>query len=265
MLKKRVITAIILLLAVSLGIIYLPLWGFATVAAALLAVGAWEWAGLVGLSCCLHKAIYVMVFLLLLIIPAVQSCPLLGFAVIGWFFIAIWVGQYPIGKSIWQAHLILRLFAGWGVLIPCWVALLLLRQQTDGILLVFLLLATVACADSGAYFAGRFLGRKPLAAAISPNKTQEGVYGGLLCALLVTMVLGWFWLGSKVSFPLYTVLILATAVLSVLGDLFESMVKRMAEVKDSGFLFPGHGGVLDRIDGLTAAAPLFALGMLLLL
>lgn len=262
MLKKRIMTALILLPIVILGIIYLPVLGFGIITAVLIAIGAWEWANLSELNRLWHKVSYVIGTLLLLCIPVIQSYYLLGIAVLVWFFNSIWICAYPAGTRFWQSHILLRLLMGWGVLIPCWVGLLLLRQQPNGIYLIFLTLVIVWCADSGAYFTGRFFGKKPLAPQVSPNKTQEGVYGGLLCALLVTLALGWFWLGTKLALPLFALLVLIAAIFSVIGDLFESMVKRMANVKDSGVLFPGHGGMLDRIDSLTAVAPVFALGIL---
>lgn len=264
MLKLRILTAVVLLPLTILAIVYLPVAGFAGVAAILLALAAWEWASLVGLTCYVQKIIYVLCFLLLLLIPALRTYPLLIFALLGWLFVAIWISAYPLGRRIWQSNRILRLMVGLWLLIPCWTGLLLLRQQPGGMVLMLLLLALVWSADSGAYFVGRYCGKKPLARQVSPKKTQEGVYGGLLCALIITVGLGWFFLRAQVLLPLYAVLVLATAVLSILGDLFESMVKRMAEVKDSGSILPGHGGVLDRLDSLTAAAPVFSLGMELL-
>jgi phosphatidate cytidylyltransferase len=264
MLKQRILTAMVLIVATVGGILYLPIIGFAGVAAVLLALGAWEWSGLAGLTCCWQKGLYVLCSLLLLSIPFVQTYVLLSIALFGWIGAAIWVSCYPSGQRIWTSHVMVRLMLGEWLLVPCWVALLLLRQQSTGITLVFLLLILVWSADTGAYFVGRFFGKKPLAPRVSPNKTQEGVYGGILSALLITLGLGWFWLGAQMSFSLYAVLLLATILLSVLGDLFESMVKRMAGVKDSGSLLPGHGGVLDRLDGLLAAAPIFTVGIALI-
>lgn len=271
MLKQRILTAIVLITAVVAGIIYLPVNAFALITAALLALGALEWARLAGVCCVLQKALYTLGFLLLVLLLWLNpvwyvKLSVLAISALTWLGIAMWVMRYPAGQSIWTAHVLVRLMLGWLYLVPCWLALLVVRMRCDdGIALIFLLLIAVWSTDTGAYFAGRFLGRKPLAPQLSPKKTQEGVYGGLLSALVLGLGYGWMMHERLfVSWELQVVLVLMVALLSVLGDLFESMIKRMAGVKDSGALLPGHGGVLDRLDGLIAAAPLFALGLVLL-
>lgn len=151
------------------------------------------------------------------------------------------------------------------VLVPTWYALVFIRQVADNgqMLLLFLMLAIWA-ADSGAYFAGRMWGNKKILPLVSPGKTWVGFLGGLLLSLSFAS----WWLVSVHLLPLEILKILAvvavTVVFSVLGDFFESMLKREAGLKDSGTIFPGHGGLLDRIDSLTAAAPVFLLGLLLI-
>jgi phosphatidate cytidylyltransferase len=124
------------------------------------------------------------------------------------------------------------------------------------ILLFALLIVWVA--DSGAFFAGKTLGRVKLAPAISPGKTWEGVIGGLAAVVLLTLLRS-VWVDTDLA--VFVPFCLAVACISIVGDLTVSMFKRTAGVKDSGSLFPGHGGVLDRIDSVAAAAPLFALGL----
>jgi phosphatidate cytidylyltransferase len=140
------------------------------------------------------------------------------------------------------------------------IALLLLRAQTDGLLLTFWAMALVWACDSGAYFAGRAIGGPKLAPSISPNKTWAGLLGGLVSAALFAAVLVVLF-GLPVAFALATP---ALAVLAQIGDLYESHLKRLAGVKDSGNLLPGHGGLMDRLDGLVAVAPAAALLVLLL-
>ena len=145
------------------------------------------------------------------------------------------------------------------VLIPTWVALVYVRQQTNGAWLVLLLMLIVALADSGGYFAGRRFGKHKLAQAVSPGKTWEGFAGGLLANCVLALILSQI---LNTNLLLMLVLIIPTSLVSVLGDLLESMVKRHAGAKDSGSILPGHGGILDRVDGITAGAPIFALALL---
>ena len=148
------------------------------------------------------------------------------------------------------------------MLIPAWASVVALHGvDPGGPQLVISLLILVSVADSGAYFAGRHWGRVKLAPAISPGKTREGVYGALAGSVIFALLLAWF--RPETGHPALLVLLcLAVTLISVAGDLFESLLKRQAGVKDSGKLLPGHGGVLDRIDSLTAAAPLYLLGLL---
>ncbi len=148
------------------------------------------------------------------------------------------------------------------VLIPTWVALIALhRHNSDGPYLVVFLLALIWAADSAAFFVGRRWGKTRLASRVSPAKSWEGAVGGVLAAVVLAgLVSGFLGLGRD-QFPLFLLLSLVTAMISILGDLVESLYKRQAGLKDSGNILPGHGGVMDRIDSLTAAAPLFVAGL----
>jgi len=151
--------------------------------------------------------------------------------------------------------------AGPFVLLPAWLALVRLHAQgptLDGPQLLTFLLLLVVAADVGAYFAGRAFGKHKLAPRVSPGKTWEGVAGGLAGASLLALA-GALWF--ELPLPRFVLLCVLVVMISVVGDLAESLFKRHAGVKDSGSILPGHGGILDRIDSLTAAGPCFVLGM----
>jgi phosphatidate cytidylyltransferase len=146
--------------------------------------------------------------------------------------------------------------AGLVVLVPAWLALSQLHAHNP-LFMLFLLLLVVA-ADVGAYFAGRRFGRHKLAPRVSPGKTWEGVGGGVVGATIVAII-GALWL--HMPFLLFIALCVVVVFASIVGDLTESLFKRHAGLKDSGNLLPGHGGVLDRVDSITAAAPVFLVGL----
>jgi len=157
---------------------------------------------------------------------------------------------------------ILGLLAGLITLVPSWMALSWLHgRSADGPVLTLFMLILIWVADSGAYFAGRRWGKVKLAPHISPGKTREGVFGALAGATACGLAMAIFQEFEVLHTLLFTTLCIVTTVFSVVGDLFESLVKRRRGVKDSGTVLPGHGGILDRIDSLTAAAPIFALGV----
>lgn len=260
MLKQRIFTAVIALVVVGLVLFVAPPMLARAVIALLLLAGAWEWGGLIftqqdnntkgrmlfTVSCLL------MIAGLFSQMPDTELVQLIfGIALVWWLVALIWMFFFPtpIAQSlVW--------LGGFLVLIPAWVALDVLYRH-DPTLLVFALLVVWA-ADIGAYFVGKGFGRIKLAPNISPGKSWEGVLGGLTSvALLAGIANGYLGTDIAVLVPLC----LAAAMLSVVGDLTVSMFKRNADVKDSGTLFPGHGGVLDRIDSVSAAAPLIALSL----
>jgi phosphatidate cytidylyltransferase len=150
--------------------------------------------------------------------------------------------------------------AGVLALVPCWLALVYITFTTNSTHWVLFTLALVWAADTGAFFAGRWLGRVPLAPRVSPKKTWEGVFGGMLMSGLVA------WLAATFIFSVdvwqFVAICIAVAAVSIVGDLTESMLKRAVGLKDSGSVFPGHGGMLDRIDSVTAAAPALVFALL---
>ena len=276
MLRTRVVTALILLAVVVSALAFLPLFGWALFVLLFVAAAAWEWARLCGWSHALALTYAGLTAAaggaILLVTPQhVQGMTLLVFSVsaAAWAGIACyWFFRGPAAPGgTWLAAL------GWLLLIPCWWAVV--QARAAGALFMFLLMGLVWVADIAAYFAGRRFGRHKLAPAVSPGKTWEGVAGAMLGAVLLALLCAatttasgglldsWFaWifgyagrLGTVgVMVALLTVCLMVA--LSVLGDLFESLLKRRAGVKDSSGLLPGHGGVLDRIDALIPTMPL---------
>lgn len=275
MLKQRVVTAVLMAGAFLAGAYYLPVEALAAIFALVIALGAWEWAPLAGLTSGRAKALYTVV-----VIAAAgglyryadygqgmareQVQPVLGLACLWWSFALLWVKSYPVSKGIWSSRLG-RSVMGLLILLPAWfAALYLLRIEARGLVMIVLVLL-VATADIGAYFTGKTFGRHALSPQVSPGKTWEGFWGGIVAVSLLAVVL-WSVLPPRfdhLSLTAAVLVALATAFASVLGDLTVSMVKRVSGVKDSSSMLPGHGGLLDRLDSLCAAAPTFALSLLL--
>lgn len=279
MLIQRLITALILLF-LFLGTLFAqsPLAFMAFCGVAIL-IAAWEWSGFAELQFVSHKIVYVAFMALACVDIAwlsgaisfdgeVAAMNLQLLIKLFYFAGAFWLGvlglllAYPASQKIWAAK-ITRLLFGVILLMSAWAAILYLRNHSYGQFWVIYIVAVVAAADVGAYFVGKAIGRRKLAPAVSPGKSWEGFIGGVLASQLFAFALVLFFADRADSpLPELWMLLLVTALLagvSVLGDLFESMLKRSCGLKDSGTILPGHGGVLDRIDGLTAALPIFAL------
>ena len=255
MLKQRVITAVISLAILALVLFVLPAMVAELVIALVILVAAWEWSGFLGAKSTATRGFYV-VFIAALMAMVGMAWPdsveyVLQIGVVWWLIALIWTFIFPT-----PIPALIRSVCGALVLIPLYAALVMLYQATPSLLIFVLLI--VWAADIGAYFTGKKFGRVKLAPSISPGKTWEGVIGGLV---LVT-ILAWarsLWFESDLA--VLVPFCLAIAGISIVGDLTVSMFKRTAGLKDSGTLFPGHGGVLDRVDSVAAAAPLFALGL----
>ena len=189
----------------------------------------------------------------------------IGAGVVWWLLSLAWMRHFSFAASPTLGNRAIKLAAGALVLLPAWAALVEIHEQPQaGAIWSLNALALVWAADSLAYFAGSRFGRRKLAPRISPGKTLEGVWGGLLGGGVVA-AMGGLWLGER-GWPLLLLvgLGLLCVVWSIIGDLFESLMKRQANVKDSGTLFPGHGGMLDRLDGVFAAMPMFAVGKVMI-
>ena len=262
MLKQRVITAVILALGLLAVLFWLPQeWGLA-VFGLVFTIGAWEWAALGGLRRAAWRAAYALGVAALLALAWSWSresnhlAVLCAAACIWWCAAFVWLMLAP---EFRRPFLVLA--CGVLALVPCFVAVAAVQcgsGAVHGAQGVLWLLAWVFSADIGAYFAGRAFGRLKLAPRVSPGKTWEGVFGGLVLSTCMAAA-GARWFGIEIV-PAMTFGVALIAI-SIVGDLTESMFKRGAGVKDSGTLLPGHGGVLDRIDSITAAAPLYALGL----
>ena len=261
MLKLRVISALILAAVVAAAVVFLPdflLWGFFYLI--VLAAG-YEWARLSGVRTRIGFAGYAaaLTALVLIALLAREYWPVALVAVAAFWVVALaLLVAYPKSARLLGSSAAM-LIAGVIVLIGAWLALAMLRDQ--GAELVIWLLAATAVADTGAYFAGRRFGRRKLAPQISPGKTWEGLIGGALATLAWAGVGVWF---ADVALPIWLGVGAVVFGAAVVGDLFESALKRSRGVKDSGAILPGHGGVLDRIDSVLAAAPVFALLMAML-
>lgn len=281
MLKQRIITALVLAPAAVMAIFYLPLNIFAAVLLAVMAIGAWEWGPLMGFSQLSRRVAFVTVTSLLILtlwyfLPVDQLWSdsrvlldnvnaLLWLAVAWWGLSAILTFLYPRCSAFWANHRSVRGIFGWLTLIPTWLAFMALRSSEyhldayHGAQLLMFLFLMVWSADVGAYFVGKSIGKHKLMPNVSPGKTLEGFLGGVIFACVMVGISGYIigWTPSQFKIVIPVTMLITT--ISVLGDLNESMFKRQAGIKDSGSILPGHGGVLDRIDSLTATAPIYAL------
>jgi phosphatidate cytidylyltransferase len=281
LLKQRVLTALLLAPSIIAAIFYLPLNYFAGLLLLIMAIGAWEWGPLMGLNSKTKRLAFVITNVLLIFtiwnfLPPTEIWWEKGSlkdsaTIILWMSVAWWVLSaaltflYPRCSKFWSSHRSIRGMFGWLTLVPSWLALMVIRSSDysdnpyHGAQLLMFLFLMVWSADIGAYFVGKSIGKNKLLPNVSPGKTLEGFIGGSVVACILVSVAGFIinW-NAEQYFVVLSVTLIITVV-SVLGDLNESMFKRQAGVKDSGSILPGHGGVLDRIDSLTATAPIYAL------
>lgn len=263
MLRTRILTAAVLACILLAGLFLLPPPWTVLAFGVVFAIGAWEWSGFGGLRAVAPRIGYAAGISLLMYaawrwtaVPA-HLLLLLGAACAWWALALLWLSLAPA-----RHHPALVLVCGLLVLVPAFIALARLQVAGQGFargpVLVLWLVLLVIAADIGAYFAGRGLGRRKLAPRVSPGKTLEGALGGLASVALIA------WGGAAyfgLSPPAVVIFGVGIGLFSIVGDLTESMFKRAAGLKDSGALLPGHGGLLDRLDSVTAAAPWYALGL----
>lgn len=276
MLKSRIITALILIPLVIAALFMLPPMPFAIVIIAVCMLAAWEWGQFIGFKSSAFRvplailcgiglgALYWPVYASGLPPSASPIASAFLLASLGWWVLALcMVLSYPASARFWKTSQLLRLMFGVLTIVPFFFGMITLRQYGfqenayTGALWLLYVMVLVWGADSGAYAFGRLFGKRKLAPKVSPGKTLEGLVGGLVTSALIALLFSLF-VPLHVSLNTLLICSVISVLASVLGDLTESMFKREAGIKDSSHLIPGHGGVLDRIDSLTAAIPVFA-------
>lgn len=268
MLWQRLLTILVLVPPVVAAIWYLPTEWLGYIVAAVWALGAWEWTAFMQKESRQAKVAYVGLILLACVAVAqfadVLKLPVLILTALWWFLAFRWVLRYPEGFDPitpgWRGR---TPWVGLFVLVPSALVLVDIHggeHGPDRILFLFLL---VWGSDVGGYVGGRLFGKTKLAPKVSPGKTWEGVAGGVLFSGIVAAA-GAYWFQLEENWPAFVCLAMAVVGMSIVGDLTQSMFKRAVKIKDSGQIFPGHGGILDRLDSTMAAAPLWWLGMLAL-
>ncbi len=276
MTRTRIAAALVMAPAAIAAILLLPTPWMMIVAAVVFLAGLWEWFDLAEVDDTLARGVLLLANLALMVaivwasrsadggtLVLYQVMSMIG--IVWWLLALLWLGRFDFGSNHQTWARALKLAAGTLAVIPAWCALTWLHADgPNGHRWLLAALAAVWAADTGAYFAGRYLGRHKLAPRVSPNKTIEGLAGGVVAGTLVSMAFATY-AGARGEELWRVALVAAVAILfSVVGDLYESLLKRQAGKKDSGTLIPGHGGVLDRIDAVLAALPVFALGKALL-
>jgi phosphatidate cytidylyltransferase len=255
----------------------LPTPWLVALAAVLCLAGLWEWFRLADVDDTLARTV-LLVANLALMVAIVWASRLPGgglsfvlfklatmIGIVWWLLAGLWLSNYTFGSDHDTHARVFKLAAGTLAIIPAWAAMAWIHaEQPMGHRWLFIAVALVWAADTGAYFVGRHFGKRKLSPRISPNKTVAGLFGGLASGVVVAVAFAPL-AGAKVAqLPAVALVALVAVAFSVVGDLFESLLKRHVGAKDSGDLIPGHGGVLDRIDGVIAALPVFALGKALL-
>ena len=277
MTRTRLLAALVMAPLAIAAILLLSTPWIVAVAAVVFLIGLWEWLDLAEIEDTLARTVLLVANLALMVAIVWASRSSTGYtmvlfqlaSVIGvawWLLALLWLGRYQFASDHDTHARVFKLGAGPLRMIPAWCALPWIHSgDPNAHRWLLTALAIVWAADSGAYFVGRtfggrWFGGRKLAPRISPNKTFEGLVGGVVTGMIVGIVFALFAGASTSQLPAVALVALVAVLFSVVGDLFESLLKRHAGVKDSGHLIPGHGGVLDRIDGVLAALPVFAVG-----
>lgn len=279
MLKQRIITALILAPLALYAILFLPIFWFEIAIAGVVGIGAYEWAAMAGVTARPKKLVFMgAAFAICIGLSTIVDASIIWYqgqlhglyrfiltvAVIWWLLSLAMVLAYPKYSKVWRDSKIVRTIFGALTLIPTWVAVIALRTSLHdvdpfyGASLIFYVLGIVWAADIGAFFVGVKFGRHKLRPNVSPGKSLEGLLGGIAASFAIIAFAALHYQVEPSRIWLHLAIGGVTVAVSALGDLNESMLKRCAGIKDSGKILPGHGGVLDRIDSLTAAFPVFA-------
>lgn len=265
MLKERIITALLLLSTLLLIVFFTNPLFFQIFLSIATLLAVWEWTRLSGFKNTSTRVLYCIgfIFLSALSYSKLQDYLniILGISLVFWALALLMISTYPRYNAYWNNSYCLGLM-GILVLLPTWFLLIHLRSQTDFALNFISLIALVAAADTGAYFSGKSLGKHKLAKLVSPNKTWEGVAGGIISCFILVIIIDAFSGFTQIKTNNWVALLslaFLVSFFSVVGDLFESMLKRVRGLKDSGNILPGHGGILDRIDGIVSTTPAYIL------
>ena len=272
MTRTRLLAALFMTPLAIAGVLFLDTPWLVAFGAVLFLMGLWEWFRLAEVDDTLHRTILLVANLALMVAIVWASRSATGYSfvlfqlatvvgVVWWLLAALWLKHYEFASDHDTHARMFKLAAGTLAVVPAWCALALIHgAQPNGHRWLLVALVAIWAADSGAYFAGRKFGKHKLSPRISPNKTVEGLVGGMVAAVAVGLI-GAPIAGATLSqLPAVALVVVVTIAFSVVGDLYESLLKRHVGAKDSGGLIPGHGGVLDRIDSWLAALPVFALG-----
>jgi phosphatidate cytidylyltransferase len=265
-LKARILTAVVLTPLAVAGVLWLPSLWFAIALGLILCGAMWEWTRVIGFRMRRLRAAIVAgnaaLMLAMLTLDLDHWLVPIVWVGVGWWCVAlVWLKAFEFGAEPTRRNLEIKAVVGSVMLVPAWAAAWLLHGDGEhGPVWTLYVLVLIWIADISAYFAGRRFGQHKLAPRISPGKTIEGVYGALAGTLVYAALVGWAVTAIPVGHWQLIVLSLLTVGFSIVGDLFESLIKRQAHIKDSGSLLPGHGGLLDRIDSVLAALPIFVVG-----
>lgn len=261
MLRTRLLSAFVMMPLVIYGVLFLdPTW-FGLAVTVLMCIAGWEWSRLMGLVKTSSRALYTFcIFIVLCIAPMALLKPFLILSLLAWLLIFSAELTYPEHRHIWRSSVFVGAL-GFFVLVPVWMALISFvfpdgYSMTLRSLLLYILVL-VWGADSAAYFAGKSFGKHKLCPSLSPGKTIEGVIGALICTFILVIMAGLLFHVQGHDWIRWILFSVSSAMISVIGDLGVSLFKRQQNLKDTGNLIPGHGGILDRIDGLLPAIAYF--------